>query len=88
MKRIRKSVFIPVLLLVYLAVMAFMGREKLFAGNYFEYFGILVVTLVCILVLFFTLRKQEEVRERRRREAEERENASKKPSDGVDADNK
>lgn len=88
MKRIRKSVFIPVLLLVYLAVMAYMGREKLFAGSYLEYFGILVVTLVCILVLFFTLRKQEEVRERRRREAEERENASKKPSDGVDTDNK
>ena len=88
MKRIKKSVFIPALLLIYLAVMAYMGREKLFAGNYLEYFGILVVTLVCIVILFFTLRKQEEVRERRRREAEERENAQKKSSDDTTPDNK
>jgi cbb3-type cytochrome oxidase subunit 3 len=88
MKRIKKSVFIPALLLVYLAVMAYMGREKLFAGSYLEYFGILVVTLVCILILFFTLRKQEEVRERRRREAEERENTPKNSSDESAPDNK
>ena len=36
MKRIKKSAFIPALLLIYLAVMAYMGREKLFAGNYLE----------------------------------------------------
>ena len=42
MKRIKKSAFIPALLLVYLAVMAYMGRDKLIAGNYLEYFGILV----------------------------------------------
>ena len=81
MKRIKKSTFIPVVLLLYLAVMAYMGRYTLLAGNYLEYFGILVVTLLCIVVLFFTLRKQEEVRERRRREQEEREGAGSKNTD-------
>lgn len=84
MKRIKKSTFIPVVLLLYLAVMAYMGRDTLLAGNYLEYFGILVVTLLCIVVLFFTLRKQEEVRERRRREQEEREgDGSKNPDDNA-----
>ena len=84
MKRIKKSTFIPVVLLLYLAVMAYVGRDTLLAGNYLEYFGILVVTLLCIVVLFFTLRKQEEVRERRRREQEEREGAgSKNPDDNA-----
>ena len=53
--------------------MAYMGREKLFAGNYFEYFGILIVTLLCIAILYFTMRKQEQIRERKQREIEEQE---------------
>lgn len=68
MKRIKKSKLIPAILLIYLCIMAYMGREKLLAGSYLEYFGILVVTLLCIVVLHFTLRKQEQVRERRQQE--------------------
>ena len=45
MKRFKKSVFIPLVLLVYLLVMAYMGRDKFLAGSYVEYFGILLVTL-------------------------------------------
>lgn len=71
MKRIKKSLLIPIVLLVYLAIMAYMGRNIFLEGNYLEYFGIIVVTLLCIVILFFTLRKQEEVRERRRQEREE-----------------
>ena len=70
MKPLKKSTFIPAVLLLYLAVMAYLGRDKLIAGNYLEYFGILIVTLLCILFLFFTLRKQEQVRDRRRKEME------------------
>lgn len=70
MKPLKKSTFIPAVLLLYLAVMAYLGRDKLIAGNYLEYFGILIVTLLCILFLFFTFRKQEQVRERRRKEME------------------
>ena len=73
MKRFKKSIFIPAVLLIYLAVMAYMGRDKFIAGNYLEYFGILVVTLLCIVILFFTLRTQEAIRERRRKEQLERE---------------
>ena len=68
MKRIKKSKLIPAILLIYLCIMAYMGREKLLAGSYLEYFGILVVTLLCIVILHFTLRKQEQVRERRQQE--------------------
>ena len=75
MKRIKKSKLIPAILLIYLCIMAYKGREKLLAGSYLEYFGILVVTLLCIVILHFTLRKQEQVRERRQQEQEEREKA-------------
>ena len=88
MKRIKKSHLIPSVLCLYLAVMAYIGRDKLFAGNYLEYFGILLVTLLCIVILFFTLRKQEQVRERRRRELEEKENARKDDTDASNTDNK
>lgn len=70
MKRLKKSTFIPAVLLIYLAVMAYMGRDKLLSGNYLEYFGILIATLLCIVILFYTLRKQEEIRERKRAELE------------------
>ena len=86
MKRIKKSHLIPAVLCLYLAVMAYIGRDKLFAGNYLEYFGILLVTLLCIVILFFTLRKQEQVRERRRRELEEKENARKDDTDASNTD--
>lgn len=71
MKRFKKSIFIPVVLLLYLFIMAYIGRDKFLAGNYLEYFGILLVTLLCIVLLFFTLRKQEQVRERKQRQLEE-----------------
>jgi Ca2+/Na+ antiporter len=70
MKRLKKSIFIPAILLVYLAVMAYMGRDKLLSGSYLEYFGILVVTLLCIAILHYTMKKQEEIRERKRAEIE------------------
>lgn len=83
MKRFKKSIFIPAVLLIYLAVMAYMGRDKLIAGHYLEYFGILVVTLLCIAILFFTLRKQEQIRERRRSEKIEQEDTTDDNSDNT-----
>lgn len=88
MKRVKKSLLIPSVLLIYLVFMAYMGRDKLLAGSYLEYFGILIVTLLCILILFFTLRKQEEVRERRRRELEERDKTPKETSYEENTDTK
>ncbi len=71
MKRIKKSIFIPLLLLIYLAVMAFIGRDILISGNYLEYFGIIAVSLLCIAGLYYTLRTQERMRAQRRRELDE-----------------
>ena len=58
----RRSTIIPMLLLVYLAVMAYIGRGELLAGNYLYYFGIIGVTLVCILALHLVLKRREKMR--------------------------
>ncbi len=58
----RRSTIIPMLLLVYLAVMAYIGRGELLAGNYLYYFGIIGVTLACILALHLVLKRREKMR--------------------------
>lgn len=55
----RRSVIIPVILLIYLAVMAWIGRGELLAGHYLYYFGIIVLTLICITLLHLFLRRRE-----------------------------
>lgn len=47
----KKSTLIPLLLLLYLAVMSYIGRGELYAGNYLFYFGVIGCTLVCIILL-------------------------------------
>lgn len=70
--KLRKSTLLPLVLLVYLAVMSYIGRGELSAGNYLYYFGIIGVTLVCIMLLRLTLRQRElhrsHMSRRRRRE--------------------
>lgn len=68
MGRVKKSVWLPVVLLVYLAAMSYIGRGELAAGHYLYYFGIIGATLVCIIALHFTLRRRERLREERERE--------------------
>lgn len=65
--KISRPVVIPAVLLLYLAVMAYIGRGELLAGHYFYYFGVIAASLVCITLLHFSLKK----RERLRREREE-----------------
>lgn len=62
-----RSTVIPLILLIYLAVMSYIGRPILYRGDYFYYFGIIGGSLIVILLLHFTLRR----RERLRREREE-----------------
>lgn len=45
------------MLLIYLAVMSYIGRGELAAGNYLYYFGLIFLTLVCILLLHLHLRR-------------------------------
>lgn len=65
MKRIPRSTLIPLLLLVYLAVMAYIGRGEFQRGNYLYYFGIIGATLVCIVLLHFVMKRRERLRRER-----------------------
>ena len=68
-RRLKKSTTLPVVLLIYLAVMAYIGWVSLKAGQLTltEYLLILFGTLACIILLHFSLKR----RERLRREREE-----------------
>lgn len=59
----KRSTVIPLILLVYLAVMSYMGRGEFLAGNYLFYFGIIGATLVIIWLLHINLKMREKKRE-------------------------
>lgn len=68
-RRIPKSTFLPVILLIYLGVMSYIGYGEYASGRTSAtyYFGIIILTLFVILLLHIFLKK----RERYRREREE-----------------
>ena len=55
----KPSTYIPLILLGYLGLMAYIGRGELAKGNYLYYFGLIVATLVCIILLHFFLKMRE-----------------------------
>ncbi|MCM1519120.1 MAG: hypothetical protein NC117_10815 [Pseudoflavonifractor sp.] len=63
----KRSTVIPICLLLYLAVMSYIGFPEFQKGNYLYYFGIIAATLCVIILLHFAMKK----RERLRREREE-----------------
>lgn len=70
MLKLKRSIFIPILLLLYLLFMAiYFGYPSYQQGDIsiVEFTGIVVTTLIVILLLHFSLKK----RERLRREREE-----------------
>ena len=64
----KRSTVIPLCLLVYLAVMAWVGRGRLQAGEYLYYFGVIGGSLAIIALLYWSLRRKEALRERREEE--------------------
>ena len=66
--KIKRSVVFPIIMLIYLAVMAWIGRGNLTQGNYLYYYGIVAVSLIIIFLLFLSLRKKEQLREKREQE--------------------
>ena len=66
--KIKRSIIFPVIMLAYLAVMAWVGRDRLDRGEYLYYFGIIGVGLVIIVLLYFSLRKKEQLQQRREEE--------------------
>lgn len=67
-RKIKRSVVFPIIMLIYLAAMAWIGRDRIAKGEYLYYFGIVGVSLIIIILLFFSLRKKEKLRERREQE--------------------
>lgn len=68
--KIKMSVMVPILLFLYLCLMAWLGRERLTDGDYLHYFGVIGVGIVIIVVLHFVLKKKEYYRNKRREEAQ------------------
>ena len=67
--KFKLSVILPLLLLVYLLLMAYLGRQRFCNGHYLYYFGIIGIGLVIIIALYFVLKKKEQLR-RQREDAE------------------
>lgn len=66
--KIKRSVVFPIILLAYLAAMAWVGRDRLERGEYLYYFGIIGIGLIIIVLLYFSLRKKEQLQQRREQE--------------------
>jgi len=63
--KIKRSVVFPLIMLAYLGAMAWIGRDRLQNGEYLYYFGIIGVSLLIIVLLYFSLRKKEQLRKQR-----------------------
>lgn len=67
MRHLDKSIIIPAALLAYLGVMAYMAWPEYKKGNFsaLEYFGVIGITLVVVVVLHFIIRKRDRLRRER-----------------------
>ena len=70
--KIQRSTLSPAVLLVYLAVMASIGYRGYAQGTMsaLEYFGIIAVTIVIIILLHFNLKRRERLRRERMEDME------------------
>lgn len=68
----KKSTYVPLLLLVYLGVMSYIGRAEFYAGHYFYYFGIIGATMLCIVLLHFFMKKRDALRKEREKDMRSR----------------
>ncbi|MDE7410835.1 MAG: hypothetical protein K2M94_02225 [Paramuribaculum sp.] len=76
--KLRRSTLIPLLLLIYLAVMAYIGRDHLSQENSLYYFGVIAGTLAVIVILHFTLKRRETLRREREEDLAGRNQTDKK----------
>ncbi len=67
MKKIKRSTLIPLVLAVYLVVMASIGWGDYASGrtSALYYFGVIAITVVILILLHFSLRRRERYREER-----------------------
>lgn len=57
--KLHRSTLIPIILLVYLAIMSYIGYPEFQQGHYLYYFGVIGLTLIIIVALHFFLKKRE-----------------------------
>ncbi|MDE6383266.1 MAG: hypothetical protein K2K79_02810 [Paramuribaculum sp.] len=55
----KRSVVVPVILAVYLCVMAYIGRARFCGDDRLLYFILFGITALCIVALHFNLRRRE-----------------------------
>lgn len=68
--KIKRSTAIPLILIAYLAVMAYIGYDEYAAGKTspLMYFGVIAATLVIITLLHFNLKYREARRKQQQQE--------------------
>ena len=76
MKKLKRSTVIPVVLALYLAVMAYIGYPEYASGNMsaLYYFGAIAVTVVILVLLHFNLKRRERLRRERIEDIERNKN--------------
>ncbi|WP_294080673.1 DUF3309 family protein [Proteiniphilum sp. UBA5384] len=64
-RKFKRYIVFPAVVLVYLVIMAVMAYPRYKAsGEWTEYFGIIGISLLLALLLFFILRKRDKIRDR------------------------
>mgnify|MGYP005887644499 CR=1 FL=1 len=77
--KLKRHTVLPLVLAVYLAVMAYIGYPEYAAGHTsaLYYFGIIGITVVILIALHFTLKKRDRLRRERMEDIERNNNNSK-----------
>lgn len=64
-KKIPRHILYPLIMLIYLGVMAWIGRDRLLVEkNYLYYFGVIAADLVVIFGVYFFVKKRDKLREK------------------------
>jgi hypothetical protein len=65
--KLKRSVVVPAILAIYLAVMAYIGYDGYATGqtSAFQYFGTIFATIVVLVLLHFSLKRRERLRRER-----------------------
>ena len=64
-RKIKKHVLFPAVLLLYLAIMAYISYPRYCeSGNWGEYFAVIGISALLVVSLFFLLKRKQKIRDR------------------------
>ncbi len=70
-KKSIKHIIIPICLLIYLGIMAYIGKDELLEPNgAFYYYGKIALALLVIVMLYFVLKRKAKLRQEREKQAD------------------